>query len=345
MSETLIRGGDNQDGQDTGLSLWMENGCSREDITQRMLAAAPDLRIFSSTIEPYSNTTVVEHPSLLDGASIEEFNKFVDRHGIDIVWPQYSAVLDLSGIEAEVHVPAAPEVVRMIDDKARFAEWLGDDPLRAYTVEVTGASEVAREYERQNREGRDVCVKPAIGVFGTGYWHLMERPNIHLINDPGPRELHPDLYISALEKLEAEFGPQRTLVMEYLPGPEVSADVLCWRGVPLIHAARTKLDGVDAQRIQSEHPTLDHARDVAARLAMHGIVSMQYRLDSQGEWKMLEVNPRPAGGSINSEDAGFGIISGWTNLVARKAGPDEIVQHNDDVLLSFKRVAFPQRMA
>jgi hypothetical protein len=120
--------------------------------------------------------------------------------------------------------------------------------------------------------------------------------------------------------------------------------LLCWRGEPLIHAARTKLED-GRQLIQSEHPVLDHTRSVAARLALHGIVSMQYRLDEEQNWKMLEVNPRPAGGVTHSEDAGFGIVSGWAQLVAHEAGPDDLQQHNDDMMYARTSVATATRVA
>lgn len=128
------------------------------------------------------------------------------------------------------------------------------------------------------------------------------------------------------------------LVMDWLPGPEVSVDLLCWRGRPLIHAARTKIDA-NHQRIDDEHDVIEHTRRIAERLGLHGIVSAQYRLDRDGRWRMLEVNPRPAGGSIHSEDAGFGIITAWTGLVTREIEPDDCLQHRASTTIRFERSA------
>ncbi len=132
-----------------------------------------------------------------------------------------------------------------------------------------------------------------------------------------------------MEHQEATKGAQRMIMMDYLPGPEVSVDLLTWEGTPLIHAARTKSG--DTQRIQSEHEVLEHGYDIASRLGFHGIISLQYRLDADKNWKILEINPRPAGGSTNSEDAGFGIITDWAKLVAGEIGPNDVKQRHGDV--------------
>lgn len=326
-----------------GMTLWVERGFGRREIVPRMVAAVPTLRVISTMEQPIDGTSVLEDADLSTPAGISAMNERIDTHGIDALWLQNSAKYDLGGIACAVHVAATPEVIGLVDDKAKFAEWLGNDPLRADATEVLGAAGVAEEYARRRALGKDVCVKPVVGLNGHGYWHLNERAPV-MLDKPELREIRPDIYVKAMELEERDREPQRLLVMDWLPGPEVSVDLLCWRGVGLIHAARTKSEENDMQRIQSEHPTIEHAYDVAGRLALHGVVSMQYRKDVDGAWKMLEVNPRPAGGSVNSEDAGFGIISEWARLVTGVVGPDDIAQRSGDVLVTFRRTAELKRI-
>jgi len=326
---------------DNGLKLWMERGFSRREIAQYMMQAVPDLTIYTSHNQPMPGVESIEYPSFSkEPDAVDKLNQRIAEHDIDILWPQNSAQYDLSRVNAEVHTAASPEVIALVDDKAWFNEWLGDnDPMKPDATEVLGVEGVAEEYARRRAENRETCVKPIIGVFGQGYWRLTEDTYASLINWPERRKIHPDIYLAALALEEAKKGPQRLLVMDYFPGPEVSVDLLCWRGIPLAHAARTKIEDTNDQRVQSEHPVVEHVYDVAARLALHGIVSLQYRLDYNQDWKMLEINPRPAGGSINSEAAGFGLIANWAILVAGKAGPDDVKQVEGDVKVEFTEVA------
>ena len=327
---------------DGGFPFWIEHGFSRREIGARMLAADPELVLYMCPKQLTPGATGLAFPELEGATSdqvVDALNEVVAARGIKALWPQDTAQYDLSGVNATVHTAATPETRALLDDKLRFSEWLGaGDVYNSESTEAIGAEAVSKEYERRRAQGREVCLKPAIGVFGNGYWRLTPNADTHFLDSPSAREIHPDIYLAALAQREEQEGQQQRLIMmDWLPGPEVSIDLLCWKGIPLAHAARTKLDARH-QQIQSEHPVVDHTRELAARLALHGIVSMQYRLDTNGDWKMLEINPRPAGGSTHSEDAGFGIITNWTKLVTGKAYPEDIKQHEGDALAEVQQV-------
>jgi hypothetical protein len=323
-------------------TLWMERGFSRSLIAIRMVEAAKlvgvDLRIISTPEQPLDGTTVLALPLFEEGASaIKEANRLIAEHHIDALWVQNSAVYDLSGLTCTVHAAAAPDVIELVDDKARFNEWLGDDPARLDATEVRGVDAAIAEYGRRSLE-QEVCVKPVKGVNGNGYWHLTRTESL-IFSDVLQRRMPPEAYFSGLA---GEEDPERPLLfMEWLPGLEVSIDILCWNGEVLIHAARTKV-GKNEQDISSDHPMVEHARGLAKRKKFHGLISVQYkqdRPDNTGNWKALEINPRPAGGSIYSEDAGFGIITAWILLILGAIRPEDIKQHYDDVTVEFERVA------
>lgn len=326
---------------DVGLTLLIERGFSRREIAERMQTAEPGLHIISSAEQPVANTPTLSIPELNTEVGIENLNKEIERYGIEALWVQKSAKYDLGRLACTVHAAATPEVVALVDDKIKFADWLKGDPHHAEAQEVLGSEEVLEAYNNWRSSGKEVCVKPVVGVNGQGYWRLTDTPSASMINEPEQREIRPSVYAVALAAEEQAGALERLIMMEWLPGPEVSVDLLCWRGLALAHASRTKLpDG--SQRIQSGHEVADHAHYIAETLQMHGIVSMQYRLDAKGNWKMLEINPRPAGGSINSEDAGFGLITDWAKLVAGSIEPQDVAQRTGDVTLSFKRVATSQ---
>ncbi len=325
---------------DIRTALWMEHGFSRREIGALMLEADADLEILSSERQPLTGTLALPFPIAKTPDAIETINRTAEQHGIDAIWVQNSALYDLSGIVPRVHAAATPDVIRLVDDKIAFTQWLGNDPHRPDATLTIGSEQVAKEYYRRSANGQEVCIKPVVGVNGGGYWRLNPHANASFLNDPTEREIHPEVYFTALAKAEQEAPARQMIVMDYLPGPEVSVDVLSWEGRPLSHAARTKVKGTqEFQHIDSEHPTIGHAYRTIGSLSMHGIVSVQYRLDAESDWKILEINPRPAGGSIHSERAGFGIISGWTKLVTGKVSPDDIKQHNGHTVLEMKRTA------
>jgi len=320
------------------MRLWIERGFSRLPIAERMLAADPTLELFTSPSQTPLGATPLVMPQLPPEERIAGLNAIIAERRIDAFWPQRAAAKSLDGLACVVHASTTPGNIALVDDKEAFMTWLGDDPYRPDQVEVLGADGVEREYSQRHAEGRTVCVKPVIGVNGNGYWKLTAENGSAFLDDPEPREIGASIWITAMRAAERDRNPRRLLVMDWLPGPEVSLDILCWNGVPLSHAARTKLDA-NHQRIESEHSVVGHATSVARLLGLHGIVSMQYRLDENGAWRMLEVNPRPAGGSIHSEDAGFGLITDWTHLVTGKIGPDDVKQHHAAHTVKFVRTA------
>ncbi|MFZ1301984.1 MAG: ATP-grasp domain-containing protein [Candidatus Microsaccharimonas sp.] len=315
------------------INLWMERGFSRREIATRVKSAVPRISLFSTPQQPIDNTEILAFPVAKTPEAINAINTSIRENNIDVVWPQQSAFYDLTDIEAEVHAAAYPDTMRLVDDKTAFMEWLGNDQYRPFSAEAVGVTAIHNEFFRRHQQGHEVCIKPVIGVNGEGYWRLSETAGISLLNNPEQRTIHPDVYMEALAIEEEEKGPQRMVLMDYLPGPEVSVDLLTWNGEPLIHAARTKSATEPKQRIQSEHEVTEHSHDLARRLGFHGIISLQYRLDTEGNWKILEINPRPAGGSTHSEDAGFQIISNWAKLVARDIEPEDVRQHQGDVTL------------
>ena len=327
---------------ESSFKLWAEPGFNRFEIGRRMQAAASNLVFFSHDasapirrIPPHA-LMLPELPKDPANAT-RAINAQVERYGIDALWVQDTAEQDLSGVDCEVHAAATPEVIELVNDKVKFSEWLGDDPFRANAVEAIGAKGIARQYKAWQQQGREMCVKPSVGSSGNGFWRLSEAAGASFLNYPANAAMHPEVYLHALEMAERESGPERFIAMDWLPGPEVSVDMLAWHGEPVIHAARTKIDDNRRQIVQGEHETIEHAQRMTRELGLHGIVSVQYRMDPEHNWKMLEINPRPAAGSINSQDAGYGIIDGWAKLVTDRVAPDELEQQYRDVTLEFVR--------
>lgn len=306
------------------MKLWIEHGFSRYPIAQRMMKAVPDLELFTSEKQTPPGATSLNIPSREKTRWVSEMNKVISSLGIDAFWPQKLAEKDTSGLRCKVLRSTSVENINLVDDKSLFDNWLGIDSYRFDQISVRGADQVKDVFYQRLSQGKTTCVKPVMGVNGNGYWALTA-DHANFLDDPDTRLINVEIWWTAQKAIEEKEGVRRHLVMEWLPGPEVSHDILCWEGKCLAMASRTKIDA-NHQMISGSHPTSDHAREIAERLGMHGIVSMQYRKHENNTWKILEVNPRPAGGSIYSDDAGFDIINQWTKLIAGKINPEDVRQ-------------------
>jgi hypothetical protein len=313
------------------MKLLAEKGFSRKQILQRLKFSHPDIDIFfESENAPFDYEKV-------DLSDSHKINDIIDNNNIDKFWPQRGYKTLIKNKNTEKILPTSLSNIALINDKIKFMEWLDD----SYTPEqdrVTSTNQALEKITEYISNKRNVCVKPVHGVNGHGYWRIMNEDNIRFLMNPEAREIGFKTWLYANGMNEKAHGFNPMIVMEWLPGPEVSVDILCWRGIPLIHAARTKIDE-NEQRVESNHPVIEHAYKLCRNLKLNGIISVQYRLSRQNDWKILEINPRPAGGSIHSEDCGFGIITGWGNLLTGKKEPTQIVQQKMTKTIKFEKTS------
>jgi carbamoyl-phosphate synthase large subunit len=109
------------------------------------------------------------------------------------------------------------------------------------------------------------------------------------------------------------------LVQEYLPGDEWDADVLCDRGESLCVATRLNLGmqgGASTRsRLEPNEAVSGLAREIVAELRLDSVVNLAFRKDRDGEWKLLEVNPRIPQSILCALGGGVNLVA----LSVRKA--------------------------
>lgn len=170
------------------------------------------------------------------------------------------------------------------------------------TIAVVDAAGLAHALATLAESG-GVCVKPASGVYGRGFWRLdpVAGAFAHL-EDPDRRLVHPDVFVAAYASAR-ETG--RLVVMEYLPGEEFSIDVVCDEGRLVAAAARRKTGA--CQVVTTRGPEIDAAAAIVAELGLDGLVNVQLKADERGALKALEVNTRYSGGVGYSAAAGVNL--------------------------------------
>lgn len=179
----------------------------------------------------------------------------------------------------------------LVDDKTMFtaeAERAGLACIPAITI--TSAKGLVSAYETFAAHG-DVCIKPAVGIYGAGYWRFKDVDPFRCMANPEAREINFETYLG-LYVAQAERPAM--LVMPYMPGSECSVDMVCEAGRVIQLVGRRK---------QDVHQTFERstaATALAIRAAEHfgcdGIVNVQTRDDANGVPHLLEINPRYSGG-------------------------------------------------
>ncbi len=204
-------------------------------------------------------------------------------------------------------VAADADVLETLEDKAAFAEAAGTAGLpvpwtrRVRTVEEFDAARAAFA------GSGGLCVKPARGAFGHGFWRLT--PGHGLLSTlvrTDRRELDPDTLRRALREAGGAEGD--LVLMEHVPGAEWSVDLVCRAGAVREVVARRKGEG--GQELETEGPAVELARAAVGHFGLSGLVNVQVRGPAAGELKLLEINARPSGGVFMTALCGVNLP--WT---------------------------------
>jgi hypothetical protein len=263
------------------------------------------------------------------------FDKVIDENNIDAVWPLAMSSYDLSGITAApVHTVCKHKTYNMVNDKVTFNSWVRNSMFQPEGVETVGADRTMEEIRGRLADGQRVCCKPPRGVNGGGFWEI--DPNANLLADPLARKVTPEVFELEIRRLEEQEGMERFLVMEVLPGQELSIDVLCVNGELLKWMIREKVSE-NTQIIRSNHKIIEHVRHLVKALRLHGLVSVQYMYDRHGNIKILEINLRPSGGCLSygefilRETVGSSdLLTDWLQYMTGIIEPDDIKPWHGD---------------
>jgi len=151
-------------------------------------------------------------------------------------------------------------------------------------------------------------------VNGARFQALVNGELLARLAYPERREIGPQIMRDAVRAAELAGRFEPHIVMEFLPAKELSFDALCWNGRLLRYAARTKIDD-EVQTLVTRHELAPEVAGPAKRFRLHGLVNVPFRRRADGRPAILEINPRPAGGSVFSERAGCALIADWLRLL------------------------------
>lgn len=172
----------------------------------------------------------------------------------------------------------------------------------ASTIAVETTDELAAAISAMESNGHAVCVKPAVGVYGRGFWRVDRSADYFSPYAGDEGAVHPEALVEAMARSRLS---HRLLVMEYLPGAEHSVDLACLAGEVVAAASRRKEKS--RQIVETAGLPIDIAVAVVRALSLDGLVNVQTKMAADGTHRLLEVNTRPSGGVGFSAAAGVNI--------------------------------------
>lgn len=237
---------------------------------------------------------------------------FAREHKIDVFFAQRGRAAiqklqaEFDAIGCRLVIGADADTLDIIEHKGRFYEACRTAGLPTpMTFTVTDGDEYRDAYERIRERWSAACIKPPVGVFGSGYFRISEGRKLfdQLMTIDNRVIEH-----SWLEDAIQEMGTiPPLLVMQHLPGTEWSVDCLCDDGRLIAGFVRAKQK--HSQLIDANPRLMDLAARVAATFRLSNLVNIQFKSAEPGEGTpyILEINPRMSGGCAYGALAGVNL--------------------------------------
>ena len=215
-------------------------------------------------------------------------------------------------------VPAAPQTLRLINNKAQFmADWPEELlPLPRWQVFHTLAQFDAARADLTTA-GVRLCMKPAEGIYASGFRMLSDTPRVTSFLKG---ELYEMSTAAAREMIAAADTWPEYLLMHTLPGDERSVDCAALNGELLGCVVRRKTS--QDQIIEVRPDLVDVARAMARRYHLSGLFNFQTRDDRAGTAHLLEINTRASGGIRNALASGVNLPGLLLDAVSGVQRPD-----------------------
>jgi carbamoyl-phosphate synthase large subunit len=252
-------------------------------------------------------------PSGNHAAYMDAILKIVAREAIDMVLPLCTfELLPLSEARRDIEAEGAkvavsrPQPLMKAISKARTYQHLTGDFVPKHRV-VHSPSEFKTAVETFGYPTTPVVFKPSLSHGMRGFRVINDHANLLFHHKPQ------DTVISmadATVMLQGEAFPE-LVVMEYLPGPEYSVDVLSKDGHIYYAVARRRIAtrrGISYVGRVEKHDALEAvSRDIVAHLGLDYNINLQFKVAEDGGYKLIEVNPRVSGSIVFCVAAGVNL--------------------------------------
>lgn len=315
----------------TALRVWFNRTYATAVHTLPLLRDNPagrEVHLLASHVDPSSPVLAAADEVLpeQDGTGDAYADRALElcrRNRIDVLWPTWQAQAVASRREdfaeaGTLLLTGSADSQAICDDKGATyaAARKAGVTVPEYRV-VTTSAELLRAVA-DLRDLGPLCFKPSVASGGDGFRILRETPltRADLEGLPEPT-VHLEEVLAALGD---SFDP--LLLMPFLPGPELSVDVLALDGRVVRTVTRSKDDEARGASIVEVPGVSAEVETVVEALGLTLLANVQFRLDAQDVPRLLEVNARASGGIYKAALAGVNLP--WAALQLLTTGATDV---------------------
>ena len=221
---------------------------------------------------------------------------------------QHIKEFELAGTKLLVSSTASLEIANNKSRLYEFLQWRGLK-IPDFRV-VENVEQFQNAVAELGHPSKQVCFKPSVSNGSRGFRIITEQFNeADILFNQKPSNVFIRLN-DALRVLSSAPFPE-LLVSQYLPGDEYSVDCLCNQGNALLVLPRLRKKMVNGISVKGEFvredKIIDYCTRIIKELQLHGNIGIQVKANDEGEFLVLEINPRVQGTISASLGAGVNL--------------------------------------
>lgn len=226
---------------------------------------------------------------------IDQIMSICLKEKVDVLIPFNTNELELVSLFADAFERIGTKVLvsnhralEISNDKIHFHDYfIGDIPTPKATA--TSSYDRLKEFLRWNQEKtftikqRHGCGSRGFRIIGSNECFLRDKPSGVFIQDDELQQLFDN--------------SEQFLIQEYLPGNELTVDLVVDHGKVLYHACKlnSNMENGVARRstVVSDFPcAVDPCKFVCEKLQLHGNIGFDLKCDAEGKPYIIDCNPR-----------------------------------------------------
>jgi carbamoyl-phosphate synthase large subunit len=235
-----------------------------------------------------------------------------------------------------------PDVIRIIQDRYRILKQL-KNLVRFRFKLVKSLDDFKVALKELGYPEKPVCFKPRIEIGGGRGFRIVEEidPTKEMMDKKSDIHINMEQALNILK--DAKPFPE-LLIMEYLPGPEYSTDMLAKKGETLAIVPRRRIKvslGASSVGITEKNgKVIKKAKSIVKSLPLDYNVNVQLKFSERDEPEYIEINPRVSGticlctaAGINLPYLGVKMVLGENFDVPEPKWGIKMIRHNKEMYL------------